>query len=243
MKKKHEKPHTPAVNFDVQVKRDNNAIGRLHFADNRLVRHLCGTAPVLRFSGDGGDVEPVREFIAHRYHQAFDACINVTFPELVWISSQCNKVIAAVGLREASCNRLFLEQYTGAPIETLLPTSRAHIVEIGNLVSRNRSATIALFCCVALVLERRGIHYATATGTHFLEHQLRALGMSLKRLCIASDRQLANSEQQWGQYYETNPHVLAGSVTDCAQHLRSTLRVSLGKPHPTFSVSDTEHAL
>lgn len=240
MKNKHTKNHTHDTAFELQIERGDAHIGRLHFAERGMIRHLVQHAPSLHFSHDGANLDTVRQFIAHRYHKAFDACINVTFPELVWISNRHQQVVAAVGIRPANSESLFLEQYTGAPVETLLDTDRDRIVEIGNLVSSNRSATIALFCCVALILERRGIAFATATGTHFLEHRLTSLGMSVTRLCAACDRQLKNGDDKWGQYYDTNPHVLAGSVNSCAKHLRQSLQVTLNQPlapvlHSRFS--------
>lgn len=230
MKNKHLQSYSDDNAFTLQIERGDEYIGGLHFAKRELIRHLPPHAPTLHFSHDGAELDSVRQFIALRYHRAFDACINVTFPELVWIRNRRGQVLAAVGIRSACVESLFLEQYTDAPIETLLASARDRIVEIGNLVSVNRSATIALFCCVALILERRGISFATATGTHFLEHQLTAMGMAVTRLCAACDRRLTTHDDQWGQYYQTDPHVLAGNVSACAKHLRQSLHVSLNQP-------------
>ena len=44
-------------------------------------------------------------------------------------------ILAAVGFRYAKEEPLFLENYTGAPIEQVLRTPRERIAEIGNLAS------------------------------------------------------------------------------------------------------------
>jgi len=218
--------NTPALT--IELLRDAHYLGSLRFANRTVVRHFRSQSPRIHFSGSRqNDDHEVRQFVTRRYQEAFDASINVGFPEMVWVCDHEHQLIAAVGLRSAHNNELFLEQYTADRIDNILQQPREKIVEIGNLVSRNRSATVALFCAVALVLERRGVSHAVATGTELLEKRFGQLGMRVARLCPARLSQIADRGEHWGQYYNCKPNVLSGSVSACANHLRNRLHTSL----------------
>lgn len=215
----------------VDIYRDNRLHGFLRIPDSCLSdRQDHVRRRIYLSSGRDDHWRRTSRFIQQRYHDAFDACITVTFPELMWVCDQSGSVLAAAGVRSAEAETLFLEQYLSEPVEKSISVNRDRIVEIGNLVSVDKAATDLLFCALALVLERRGITHAAATGTRLLEKRMRCLGLRMTRVCEASIDKLSGETDQWGRYYSSNPHVLVGSVAECAKNLRSKLLVELTNP-------------
>lgn len=216
----------------VDIYRGSRLDGVLRIPDARLSGRLTQTHRRISWSNDHDDHwHDVSRFIQQRYHDAFDACIDVTFPELIWVCDRSGVIQAAAGVRSADPHALFLEQYLAHPIEETIGVARNRIVEIGNLVSIDKTATVVIFCALALVLERRGVTHAAATGTHLLEKRMKGLGLQMTQLCKATIAQLDGARDQWGRYYDSSPHVLVGSVPDCARHLRASLLVELGNPN------------
>lgn len=173
----------------------------------------------------------VIELITERYRQAFSARIEVTYPEITYVTDTQNRVPAALGLRSAASGALFLEQYLDQPVHTSLGAPRHCITEIGSLVSRNSAVTPGLFATTALLLNRRGVRYAVATGNHLLEKRLQLLGMKPRRLAPARCEQLNSHTDDWGNYYQSDPHVLCGSVCQSARYLHRVAGIGLGDTH------------
>ena len=96
----------------------------------------------------------VERFIAQRFLEMHGARISIFMPVLVALFDEDGEVRAAVGIRSAEAERLFLEYYLDESIERAISSharqplaipSRERIVEIGNLASIDRRASRKLF--------------------------------------------------------------------------------------------------
>jgi hypothetical protein len=103
----------------------------------------------------------VEAFIRAVYVRSYKADIAVSYPILMSVRDAGGTILAAVGFRYAKEEPLFLENYTGAPIEQVLRTPRERIAEIGNLASAGGGASIFLFAALASYLNFKGIDYGT----------------------------------------------------------------------------------
>lgn len=171
----------------------------------------------------------VERFIRDIYRAHYDADIAVTYPTLMSVRNADGEILAAVGFRLASEAPLFLEQYTRQPIERVLtplyraPVARQEIVEIGNLASAGKGASIFLFGAISSYLLNRGVRYATVTGTEQLRKRFRLLGLQPHLICDADRTLLEASQNNWGSYYATQPKVLTGSLDASMQQLNRQL--------------------
>lgn len=172
----------------------------------------------------------VENFIRAKYADAYDARIAIAYPTLMSVRHADGTLLAAAGFRHAADEPLFLEQYTGAPVEAALskvygaPMERSRITEIGNLVSAENGASIFLYATLASYLHSRNIGHAVVTGTGGLHRQFVRLGLDPQHICDADSGALKSGRpEDWGRYYETHPRVLAGSVADSVACLKQKL--------------------
>jgi len=80
--------------------------------------------------------ETVAAFIRRRFLQAYGAEPHLRIPSLLALTTAQGSLMAAVGVRNASQDTLFLEDYLSVPVETLMPetgTGRSGIAEIAHL--------------------------------------------------------------------------------------------------------------
>lgn len=154
----------------------------------------------------------VEQFIKGIYQQKYHATISVNYPVLMSVRNDNNEILAAVGFRFAKQQTLFLEQYLDRPVEACLPSQRSEIVEIGNLASAGKGASIFLFAALASYLDFHGISYAVITGTNYLHHYFDKIGLNPVQLAEADISFLTEGHEDWGSYYDQKPRVLAGNV-------------------------------
>ena len=139
-------------------------------------------------------------------------------PQLLALFDEQGEVLAAVGMRDASRQRLFLEYYLDHPVELSVrelagvTVERERIVEIGNLASRDRRASRRLFNLLARHLHAERFEWAVFTGCSSLHRMFAALGIETVTLGRALQSRLPVEQQTWGGYYEDDPHVVAGCV-------------------------------
>ncbi|MDH3759416.1 MAG: thermostable hemolysin [Gammaproteobacteria bacterium] len=164
----------------------------------------------------------VEQFIAQRYLEAHGARVSGFMPELIALFDDDDEILAAVGIRGASSDSLFLEYYLDAPVEQAIldnadrPLALPHreqIVEIGNLASTNRNASRELFTLLADLLHARNFEWAVFTGCTSLHRMFKILGIETLYLGRALQSQLPADQQTWGSYYEDSPRVVAGKVS------------------------------
>jgi hypothetical protein len=215
----------------MSIVQDSNETGRLYLnasalrATGRIGASVIDISPY--FSPERARVE---EFIRQVYANTYHADIAVHYPTLMSVRTASGNILSAIGFRYAAEEPLFLEQYTGQPIELCLsecynkPVMRREIAEIGNLASLGSGASMYLFAALSSYLHARKIRYATITGTGALRERLRKLGLEPYALCQADPAKLSDEERlRWGSYYDQNPQVLCGSVEEGVHHLQHAL--------------------
>lgn len=210
--------------ISLQYSENGFQTGSLSFSKDKLLGHLkirpslISIVPV--FSKDRGDVET---FIKNIYAHAYGALIDVHYPILMSVRDESGKILAATGFRPATAEPLFLEQYLNAPIEQILKTPRGQIVEIGNLASDGGGASLYLFAALAAYLNYKGFTQAVVTSTDFLERRFHQMGLQPKRHAKADPALLLSDGENWGTYYDTQPHVISGSVAQGYKRLQRQL--------------------
>jgi hypothetical protein len=114
---------------------------------------------------------------------------------------------------------LFLEQYLDCAVERLVafafsrPVERGQIVEIGKLASNNGLAMIDLWAMAANDLGSSS-EFAVATLTAPLRSMFARAGVPIVELAEARPEMLGASAAQWGSYYENEPRVCAGLISE-----------------------------
>lgn len=167
----------------------------------------------------------VEAFIETSYLSAYGSYIGRHYPTLMSVQDEAGQIYAVVGFRLAGDEPLFLEQYLDGPVEATLSdaisatVTRPEIVEIGNLASNGRGATIFLFAAMARHLMTLGAHFAVATATEELRGVFSKAGLGAMRLATADPDRLLDHGVSWGAYYQTRPVVLAGSIQAAAAPL------------------------
>lgn len=167
------------------------------------------------------------QFIHERFEASFGASLNEYFPALM--TMRCfDNLSGAAGIRPAASTPLFLENYLDQPVEDLLSARmgtdimRSDLVEIGNLVSSQRGASHILFLIFTSMLYQAGYRWIVFTATKALRNNLCKLGFEFTYLSDADPAVLDEESQlNWGDYYSTQPQVLAGNLADAVEIIQS----------------------
>ena len=183
---------------------------------------MAQTTPVLRMARrvlaivtPGTEAESiVAEFIAERFRVAYGARPSLRIPQLMALMTEEGRLLAAVGIREAGEQALFLEDYLDRPIEACLPDSgpRHRVAEIAHLAGVENGVSRVLFPALTLWLYDQGFRWAVFTGTEQLRNSFGRLGIDIHHLGEARPECLADGGRGWGAYYSHRPCVLAGNV-------------------------------
>ncbi|MCB1530559.1 MAG: thermostable hemolysin [Rhodospirillales bacterium] len=217
----------------LQYRENNLNTANLHLKESRASK-ISGLNPsVVSITGM---FEPerkrVEDFIKAIYKQSYDADIRVDYPILMSVRNADNDILAAVGFRYADRENLFLERYTGTPMESILNCPRREIVEIGNLASAGKGASAFLFAALASYLNNKHIRYAAITGTDFLHRYFERTGLNPRKICEADIAAVQEDGQNWGTYYDTQPRVLVGSVETGIKRLKIALGAEFEECRP-----------
>nr|CDQ33833.1 Thermostable hemolysin [Virgibacillus halodenitrificans] len=188
-------------------------------------------------------------FIASGYAREHGATLSHFQPRLfgLW---QGPTLQAALGIRHAERETLFLERYLDAPIERCLAevlgdnVSRERVVEVGSLTSLRRGLLRPLIVTLIETLVDEGMQWLTFTATTQVRNAFRRLGLDASPLAEADPTRLGQESADWGRYYTNAPIVMGGDMRLAWRHLQTgnartstTLtqlpaleRVSLGAP-------------
>lgn len=162
----------------------------------------------------------IKSFIENIFYRSYHAKISVNFPKIMALTNRNNKLISAVGVRNAADNRLFLEQYLDKNIEEILrdltksKVERSDIVEIGSLASNKKNAARCLYVALSAYLKNENYKYAVMTGTEYLLKYFEKAGLKPKIIAKADRSKLIDKNVDWGTYYETNPKVMLLDVAN-----------------------------
>jgi hypothetical protein len=180
----------------------------------QIVPHaICLTGPS---SPNRRDVE---RLIERTFSNCYDSRISRHYPNLLSVHDAMGNVLAAVGFRCAADEPLFLEQYLNQGVDRAASAAfgtgidRHRIIEIGNLASNGKGASIFLFVTLAAYLQQQGYTHAVATATDTLRKAFRFLKFDLVELAAADRNALPDQGSTWGRYYERDPVVVACPIS------------------------------
>ena len=160
----------------------------------------------------------VEAFINERFRHKYGCSVPKHYPTLMSVADVQGQVAAAVGLRLAADEMLFLEHYLNQPIEAALSgrfpqaVHRGSIVEIGSLASLSRGASLILFGFLMAFLRQQRLDYAVVTATEKLRRMFARLGIAVSELGPAEPTALPDKGASWGSYYRSNPKVIVGAT-------------------------------
>lgn len=185
---------------------------------NRNTYASARSLPALQLeSGDSPERRTIEDLVAERFAKQFDARIHQFLPLLLGLRTG-GRYAAVAGLRPGANNELFLEQYLDRLAEQEIsrlfrtPVDRGQIVEIGNLVATEAGAGYLMFACLAPLLQTAGFRWVICTATSQVEKMLQKMGFDPIRIREADPARLVEGAADWGSYYASRPHVIAGDV-------------------------------
>ena len=201
------------------------------FMDRDRVRSLTNLEPsaISLTQQAEPDRVHVESFIERVYARRFGSTITRHYPTLMNVHDQHGRVVAAVGLRLAAEEPLFLERYLVSSVESALADAgyrlveRQGIVEIGNLASVSRGASVFLFVALAAYLRQQRLAYAVVTGTKALRRAFALFGFDFVELGAANPDALPDRGASWGSYYARDPKVLGGAIAPACARLEPYL--------------------
>lgn len=161
----------------------------------------------------------VHEYIERKYLDCYNAEIQCTYNNILYVTDKHNCFVAAVGYRQPE-EAFFLEQYLDANAEAALsqlynePVSRSKIVEIGNMVGDNSHAVFFLMQELWSHLVQRDFQHVLLTCTSKLKRKFRNLPLTT---IAAASRDDIKDPEMWGTYYEQNPCVMTGKLSSYDQ--------------------------
>ncbi len=169
----------------------------------------------------GQDRDAVEHFIHERFKESYGAHLASFMPRLFSLGSEDDQIVAGFGLREAAHESLFLERYLPIPVEECItkhlgrPIHREHIVEVGHFAGLGAGDTRVMIRALTQCLFREGFHWVCFTGTTALRNAFRRLALDPIELARAERYHLGKDELGlWGNYYDNDPRVLFGNVTE-----------------------------
>jgi hypothetical protein len=172
-------------------------------------RWLCEVSP------DTATAETVAGFIRRRFQVAYGARPALRIPTLLALTSSQDALLAAVGIRNAARERLFLEDYLRGGVEALIPAAgldRRRIAEIAHLAGVEAGISQYLFASLAVWLKAERYEWVVFTGTDQLRNSFRRAGIEPQVLAVADPACLSDGGIGWGRYYDHHPMVMAVNV-------------------------------
>ena len=171
----------------------------------------------------------LQQFIAAGFAGHYGASVSQFMPHLLGVSLN-NEWQAALGVRFATQQRLFTEQYLTVPAEQALAqrgifTTRQSLAEIGHLYAEQRSALMQLFVLMVQALHQLTIGHLMFAATADLKRLLRRHGIELTDIAPADPGCLGEQANAWGSYYATKPDVCLLSVAQAAARINTDPRL------------------
>ena len=149
----------------------------------------------------------------------FNACIEGFMPELA-AYEHATGGSGVIGMRNAGHERLFLESYLDHPVETVVHlvsgdlVDRGSIVEVGQFVIDEREIVADFFRDLVPFLAAQGFDWVCFTGTSRIRALLARIGFAGFPVTVAAEERLGASRDHWGCYYEHEPIVIVGKLSD-----------------------------
>jgi len=166
----------------------------------------------------------VEQYVGDKFESSYGASLAQFLP--LFLTLRCSDNLSAsagVSLGAAS-EKFFLEQYLDAPVEKELEqlcgesVSREQLAEIGNLVATTLGASRLMFIILASILNQAGYEWMVFTATKPLLRSLQKMGFETQVIAQAKPNRLdTNSSADWGSYYDNQPQVVAGRLSNAQE--------------------------
>ncbi len=164
-------------------------------------------------------------FVQSCFAHAYDATISEFMPTLMGLRNDNGTLQAVLGLRNATDNPLYLENYLSRPVEQELAAtlgqdaiSRSQLIEVGNFAVGSAGGGRWLITALTAYLSGTGHQWAVFTCGPELQNAFKRLGVNLIDMGTADPKQLPKSDvNQWGRYYDKKPRVMAANVAQSYQ--------------------------
>lgn len=164
----------------------------------------------------------LEQFIGQVFARHYRARVRHCMPSLLGLCASDGNLLAALGLRPAASDRLFLEHYLQQPVEQALDqrlaqfqvnVPREKIMEVGNLAAEHTGGGRWLIIALTAYLQGAGYDWVVFTALPALRNSFRKLGLHMLPLGEAQLHQLpAEQQADWGNYYAGKPQVMAVNV-------------------------------
>ncbi len=162
------------------------------------------------------DRAALEQFIQDIFWQTYQAHITQFMPHLMSLRDAQGQLVAACGLRNATDEPLFLEQYLDTSIEARLsarmgyPICRSEIVEVGNFAVAEAGAARCLVNEIIQQLYLTSKQWAVFTIVPLISNAFVKMGIQAELLGAAKKERIPLAEQaNWGRYYEQKPQIMA----------------------------------
>jgi hypothetical protein len=176
----------------------------------------------------------IEDFIHQVFYQHYQADIHHYMPELLALRNDNGQLTAALGIRPALENRLFLENYLEQPVEQCMAQvmpmfegeiRRDQVIEVGNLAASSAGGSRWLIIALTAYLQGAGYDWVTFTALPSLRNAFKKMGLKVIALGEARKSDLDAHEQSlWGNYYDDNPQVVTVNVHHAYGVLEKQLR-------------------
>ena len=149
----------------------------------------------------------------------FNACIEGFMPDLA-VYEHATRASGVIGIRNAADEPLFLESYLDHPVETVVHlisgevVERGAVVEVGQFVVDDRDIVPDFFRDLVPFLVSQGFGWVCFTGTNRIRALLGRIGFAGFPVTLAARERLGESKDHWGSYYEHEPIVIIGKLSD-----------------------------
>ena len=170
--------------------------------------------------------EQLEQYICGIFNAAYGARILDYLPLLFQLDCNGSKQ-AALGLRSASVAPLFCEQYLDAPAQQLVETlfqrraSRAHIMELGNLVATEPGHSGLLYIIITAAIHEAGVEYLMFAANKQVRNSIARYGFTPKVIQGAQRSRLGAQGLDWGRYYEGDPIVMLADIALTMSQVRA----------------------
>jgi hypothetical protein len=178
-------------------------------------RPLGGTLRLAAAPVDAPERGELEAFVRAAFQRGHGATVNSFMPTLLSFRDGAGQLRGVVGLRGATPQALYLEQYLEQAVEVSIATATGHavrreqIVEVGNLAGSNCRAAMRMVAQLPAYLLAHDFRWIVFTATTAVHGILRAFGAPLLELARADGTRVAGSPDRWGSYYEKDPRVFA----------------------------------
>ncbi len=169
---------------------------------------------------DAPDRAEFEAFVQAAFGRRHGATVRNFMPTLLGLRDANGRLRCVAGYRPAAAGPLYLEHYLDRPVEQELSArlgdqvERSRLVEVGHLAGGNCRAAVRMVALLPRHLLRAGHEWIVFTATSAVHGILTAMGAPLVELARADAGRVAATADDWGAYYQDDPKVFAGYLSD-----------------------------